>query len=181
MSKLMFVSDIHGSDHYFTKITNIIDQEQPDQICLLGDLLYHGPRNPLPEGYNPKAVLAKLNTYKDRIVAIRGNCDAEVDQMVLDFPMMADYTILYDGKRKIFMTHGHLIKPDDIDLLNVGDCFISGHTHVPKGEVKDGIHYLNPGSISLPKEETAHAYGIIEDDEFRVISLNGEIVLSHQL
>lgn len=179
--KLMFVSDIHGSDHYFTQVSACIEQEKPDQICLLGDLLYHGPRNPLPEGYDPKAVIQKLNALKSKLIAIRGNCDSEVDQMVLEFPIMADYTILYVAGRKLMLTHGHLFGEADFTMLNEGDGVISGHTHVPKGEMVKGIHFMNPGSISLPKENSAHSYGIFENDVFTVKALSGEVVLSYNL
>lgn len=179
--KLMFLTDIHGSAFYFNQSVEAIKRENPDMICLLGDLLYHGPRNPLPKDYDPKVVLAGLNEMKDKLVAVRGNCDSEVDQMVLEFPIMSDYHIVLYNGRKLFLTHGHLYNESNLPELNAGDCVIHGHTHVPVAKEVNGIHVLNPGSTSLPKQETPHSYGIIEEDKFTAKTLEGEAFLSYSL
>lgn len=162
--KLVIASDIHGSAFWCAKLIKAIEDERPDQIVLLGDLLYHGPRNPLPDGYDPKQVCAMLNPLADRIVAVRGNCDSEVDQMVLDFPCLADYALVMDGTTRLYCTHGHLHTPDNPPKLPAGTLFLSGHTHVKTNEVRDGIRFVNPGSVSLPKDGT-HSYAVYEDGE----------------
>ena len=153
MEKILFASDIHGSAFWCEKLIQLIEWEKPDKICLLGDLLYHGPRNPLPDGYDPQKVAALLNGYKDRIVAVRGNCDAEVDQLLLDFPARADYTLLTVGKREYFLTHGHLFDADNPPALKKGDVLVNGHFHVPQiRPLENGAIYLNCGSVALPKD-----------------------------
>ncbi|OBZ10812.1 YfcE family phosphodiesterase [Bacillus sp. FJAT-27264] len=174
--KLMFISDIHGSLYWLERTLEKVAEEQPDQLIFLGDFMYHGPRNPLPEGYNPQGVADKLNAYKNQIVAVRGNCDAEVDQMLLDFPMMGDYTLILLEGRRIYATHGHGFSMDNLPPLSPGDIFIQGHTHVPVADVKEGIYVLNPGSISLPKENYPNSYGILQNGEFRVKDFNGDTI-----
>ena len=163
--KLLFASDIHGSAKWCRALMDAIGREAPDTVVLLGDLLYHGPRNDLPEGYAPKEVIPLLNSLAERIVAVRGNCEAEVDQMVLDFPCMADYAVLFDGERRIFCTHGHLFSPDALPPLPAGSAFVSGHTHVRLNEERNGIRLFNPGSVGLPKDG-APSYGIYEAGVF---------------
>ncbi|WP_025691805.1 phosphodiesterase [Paenibacillus zanthoxyli] len=176
--KLMFISDIHGSLHWLKKALEKFAEEKPDGLVILGDFMYHGPRNPLPEGYDPKGVAQELNAIKRQITAVRGNCDSEVDQMLLDFPMMGDYTqILYEGRR-IYVTHGHGFSIENLPELSEGDIFIQGHTHVPVADVKEGIYVLNPGSISLPKENNPNSYGVLEGGEYTVKSFAGETVKS---
>jgi len=172
--KLMFISDIHGSEKYLNLAIENIKKENPDQIVLLGDLLYHGPRNPLPEGYNPANVASKLNEYKEKIIAVQGNCDSYVDQMIIDFPIMSQYSIIYTG-RKIFATHGHEYNLENLPPLNDGDIIIHGHTHIPVAEKIENIYLLNPGSISLPKNGTPNTYGIMEDNRFEVKTLDGNV------
>lgn len=174
--KLMFISDIHGSALWLERALELAGQEQPDQLVMLGDFMYHGPRNPLPEGYNPALVAEMLNKRKGQIVAVRGNCDAEVDQMLLAFPMMADYTVLYAEGRRIYVTHGHLSSMDQLPPLMENDIFIQGHTHVPVADKKDGVYVLNPGSISLPKENYPNSYGILEGNRFEVKDFAGGII-----
>ncbi|MFF2909324.1 phosphodiesterase [Paenibacillus sp. NPDC057934] len=174
--KLMFISDIHGSLFWLERTLDKVAEEQPDQLIFLGDFMYHGPRNPLPEGYNPQGVADKLNAYKNQIVAVRGNCDAEVDQMLLDFPMMGDYTLILFEGRRIYATHGHSFSMDKLPPLSPGDIFIQGHTHVPVADVKEGIYVLNPGSISLPKENYPNSYGILQNGEFRVKDFDGDTI-----
>ena len=160
--KLFFISDIHGSLHYLNKALEQYEKEAADYIIILGDELYHGARNPLPEGYNPKEVAVLLNSYADKIIAVRGNCDSEVDQMVLEFPVMSDYsTILYEGRR--------------IFLLSSGDLFVYGHTHIPVAEKKGDIYVINPGSISMPKENNPNTYGILEGQAFQIKTLDGNV------
>ena len=160
--KYVIASDIHGSSTWCDRLVKAIEQESPDQVILLGDLLYHGPRNPLPDGYDPPKVASALNAMAEVITAVRGNCDSEVDQMVLDFPCLADYALVVDGSRKLFCTHGHVITPDDPPHLPQGSFFLSGHTHVKVNEKRDGIQEVNPGSVSLPKDGT-HSYAVYCD------------------
>ncbi|MFF2019624.1 phosphodiesterase [Paenibacillus sp. NPDC058177] len=174
--KLMFISDIHGSLFWLEQTLEKVAVEQPDQLIFLGDFMYHGPRNPLPEGYNPQGVADKLNAYKNQIVAVRGNCDAEVDQMLLEFPMMGDYALILHEGRRIYATHGHGFSMDNLPPLSPGDIFIQGHTHVPVADVKEGIYVLNPGSISLPKENYPNSYGILQNGEFRVKDFDGDTI-----
>lgn len=173
--KLFFISDIHGSVYYLNKALERFEKEQADYLVILGDLLYHGARNPLPKEYEPKKVIELLNSLSDRIISVRGNCDSEVDQMVLDFPIMADYsTIFYEGKR-LFLTHGHIYNEGNMPKLKDGDVFIHGHIHIPKAEKLDNIFFINPGSITLPKENNPHTYGILEGDVFTIKELDGSV------
>ena len=150
--KFIIASDIHGSAFWCRKLMELVEKEQPDKLILLGDLLYHGPRNDLPRDYAPKQVIPMLSQYKDIIIAVRGNCEAEVDQMVLPFPCMADFSqLLVDGKT-FYLTHGHHHNPDNLPPLPAGSIFLSGHTHVKMDKVIDGIRCLNPGSVSIPKD-----------------------------
>ncbi|MCI7767330.1 MAG: phosphodiesterase [Oscillospiraceae bacterium] len=179
--KLMFASDIHGSAPACKKLLERFEAESPKKLILLGDLLYHGPRNDLPEGYAPKEVISMLNNLKKDLLCVRGNCEAEVDQMVLTFPVMADYMTLWLGDRMVFCTHGHLFDPDNMQLLNKGDVVISGHTHLFRAEEKDGIYIINTGSVSLPKGGNPRSYVIYEDGKFTVKDMDGnplsEIIL----
>ena len=149
--KYMFASDVHGSAHYCRKMLEAYCQSGADRLILLGDLLYHGPRNDLPQEYAPKQVIAMLNKYKNEIIAVRGNCEAEVDQMVLEFPVMADYAILVLNGLTFFATHGHLFNQDQMPPLKAGDILVHGHTHLLKAEKVNGHYILNPGSTSIPK------------------------------
>jgi len=160
--KYVIASDIHGSRTWCERLVSAIQAEQPDQIILLGDLLYHGPRNPLPDGYAPVDVADLLNPLADRIIAMRGNCDSEVDQMMLEFPCLADYALVVDGTRKLFCTHGHVFTPDAPPRLPQGSLFLSGHTHVKVNEGRDGLWFVNPGSVSLPKDGS-HSYAVYRD------------------
>ncbi len=171
----MIASDIHGSAYYCAQLLEAYRREQADRLLLLGDILYHGPRNDLPEGYNPKAVITQLNAIREDILAVRGNCDAEVDQMVLEFPILADYAILCAGERMIFATHGHLFNEGQLPPLHDGDILLHGHTHVP-GCVEHGTYtYLNPGSVSLPKAGSWRGYMTFDGRTFQWKNLTGEI------
>ena len=170
--KLIIASDIHGSAFWCRKLLELVEREQPEKLILLGDLLYHGPRNDLPKEYAPKAVIPMLSALKDRIIAVRGNCEAEVDQMVLPFPCMADYSQLLVDGTLFHLTHGHHGSPDDLPPLPKGSIFLSGHTHVKRDEEINGIRCLNPGSVSIPKDGTNSCL-IYEDGEFTFRILEG--------
>ncbi len=168
--KLLIASDIHGSAYYCGKLMEVVERERPDKLLLLGDLLYHGPRNDLPREYAPKQVIPMLSAYKDIIVAVRGNCEAEVDQMVLPFPCMADSARLEVDGRLFYLTHGHHENPDNLPQLAEGSVFLSGHTHVKLDEMRSGIRCLNPGSVSIPKDGS-HSCMIYEKGVFTVVPL----------
>ena len=174
--KLMIISDIHGSYNDLEKVMHYFDEEQPDRLIILGDILYHGPRNDLPEGYAPKKCIPLLNKYKDKILAVRGNCDAEVDQMVLKFPIMADYCIIMDGERTIYASHGHIYNENNLPPLKNGDIFIHGHTHVLRAEKRETYTILNPGSVSIPKEGNIPTYAVLENGVFSIRGFEGEVV-----
>ena len=163
--KLIIASDIHGSAFWCRKLCDLIEAEQPDRILLLGDLLCHGPRNDLPRDYAPKQVIPMLSSLKEKIIAVRGNCEAEVDQMVLPFPCMADFSQLYADGKIFYLTHGHHHSPDTLPPLTEGSIFLSGHTHVKIDEIHNGIRCLNPGSVSIPKDGS-HSCLIYDNGEF---------------
>lgn len=164
--KFLVVSDLHGDEYWAQKAAEAFRCEGADRMVLLGDILYHGPRNDLPEHYAPKKVIEILNPLSDKILAVRGNCEAEVDQMVLKFPVMADYIYIVSGDVPFFITHGHLYNADNLPaVLTEGSVFISGHTHVAGDYMKDGIRFMNPGSPSIPKEGSVPSYIVIEDGE----------------
>lgn len=174
--KIMIASDIHGSAYYCRQLLEAFRSEHADRLLLLGDILYHGPRNDLPKDYAPKEVLAMLNEMKENIFCVRGNCDGDVDQMVLDFPIMADYCILTAGERLIYATHGHNHNLSTLPPLQPGDILLHGHTHVPAWECfgNDNM-YLNPGSVSIPKSGSKHSYLIVDGNTVFWKSLDGEI------
>ena len=161
--KLMIASDIHGSAKWCERMLEAWRQERPERLVLLGDILYHGPRNDLPEDYAPKKVIAMLNAIAPALLCVRGNCEAEVDQMVLDFPVMADYAALFAGGRVLYMTHGHVFNPDHPPRLMPGDALFFGHTHVPCFARRGEAAFVNPGSVSIPKNGSAHGYCTLED------------------
>ncbi len=173
--KLMIASDIHGSAYYLEKLLCRFNEEKPDKLILLGDILYHGPRNDLPEGYNPKKVIELLNNMKEKLMCVKGNCDTEVDQMVLEFPILADYALLYHESKLIFITHGHNYNTKNPPLLNEGDILLHGHTHVPTAEKCENFTYINPGSVSIPKEDSPHSYMMFEDGTFTWKDFDGKV------
>ncbi|MHC1682291.1 MAG: phosphodiesterase [Clostridiaceae bacterium] len=173
--KLFFISDIHGSIYYLRKALENYKKENADYIVILGDQLYHGARNPLPKEYNPKEVTQLLNEYKEKIIAIRGNCDSEVDQMVFNYPIMGEYSIVLYNNRRLFLTHGHIYNRDNLPPLSDGDVIIHGHTHVPVAEKFKNIFIVNPGSVTFPKENSPHSYGILENDIFQIKDLDGTV------
>ena len=176
--KYMFASDIHGSAYYCRKMLDAFEKEGAERLVLLGDLLYHGPRNDPPKEYAPKQVIPMLNAMKDKIYAVRGNCEAEVDQMVLDFPVMADYCILAIDGKTFYATHGHVYNQNNLPPLCQGDILIHGHTHVLKVEQMEGYILLNPGSVSIPKEGNPPTYAVLEDGIFSIKDFQGNIVKS---
>ena len=169
--KLFIASDIHGSAYYCRKVIQRLREEGCESLLLLGDVLYHGPRNDLPRDYAPKEVTAMLTALEVPVFGVRGNCDAEIDQTVLGFPLMADYSLLLLGGRRIFATHGHLYTPEEHPRLCAGDAFLFGHIHVPVCEERDGILVLNPGSAAIPKEQSPHSAMVYEDGLFRSLDL----------
>ena len=171
--RILIASDIHGSAFYCQKLLENYENEKADRLLLLGDILYHGPRNDLPEGYAPKQVIELLNAYKDDIYCVRGNCEAEVDQMVLQFPVMADYLLMPVGARMIYATHGHIFNKENRPPMKKGDILLNGHTHISACEEYEDYVYMNPGSVSIPKDGTPHSYMILENGEFIWKSLDG--------
>ena len=161
--KLMIASDIHGSAKWCERMLEAWRREAPGRLVLLGDLLYHGPRNDLPEDYAPKRVIAMLNDIAPHLLCVRGNCEAEVDQMVLSFPVMADYCALLVDGHVVYATHGHVFNEGNPPPLQPGDVLLSGHTHVPRCHRREGLVFVNPGSVSIPKQNTPHSYAILED------------------
>ena len=174
--KLLIASDIHGSAYYCKKLIEAFEKEKADRILLLGDILYHGPRNDLPREYAPKTVIALLNPLKNKIFCVRGNCDTEVDQMGLDFPVLADYAAVPVGNRIMYATHGHIYNESKLPPLCQGDILLNGHTHIPKCTEHEDYIYMNCGSVSIPKEDSPHSYVISENGAFYWKDLeNGEI------
>lgn len=176
--KLMFASDIHGSLPATERILERFAQSGARWLVLLGDVLNHGPRNALPEGYNPAQVAERLNTQASRIIAVRGNCDSEVDQMLLRFPITAPWQQVLLPARRLFLTHGHLFGAENIPPLEAGDVLVYGHTHIPVAEQRDEIVHFNPGSVSIPKGGFAASYGMLEENMLRVIALNDQRVIA---
>ena len=179
--KWMIASDLHGSAYYCRKMLEAFEREGADRLFLLGDLLYHGPRNDLPREYAPKVVIPLLNEKKEKLLCVRGNCDAEVDQMVLEFPVLADYAVLPVGRRLIYATHGHIYHVKNLPPLAPGDVLLHGHTHVPAWtEFGQGNLYLNPGSVSIPKENSPHSYMTLEGNTMQWKELESSAVF-HEL
>ena len=178
--KWMIASDLHGSAYYCRKMLEAFEREGADRLFLLGDLLYHGPRNDLPREYAPKEVIPLLNGKKEKLLCVRGNCDAEVDQMVLEFPVLADYAVLPVGRRLIYATHGHIYHVKNLPPLAPGDVLLHGHTHPAWTEFGQGNLYLNPGSVSIPKENSPHSYMTLEGNTMQWKELESSAVF-HEL
>ena len=179
--KLMFASDIHGSALWCEKLLSAYRREGAQRLCLLGDILYHGPRNDLPEGHDPKRVIALLNAVKDELLCVRGNCDTEVDQMVLEFPVLAEYALILADGRTFFLSHGHHHNPENLPPLKTGDVLINGHTHILSAGEVNGIHCLNDGSVSLPKMGNPRSYMVYEDSEFIIRTMDGEDIIRYKI
>ncbi len=180
--KLFFASDLHGSLPATERMLNHFERSGADSLILLGDLLNHGPRNPIPEGYQPAAVAERLNDYAEQIVAVRGNCDSEVDQMLLNFPMMADYAwVMLETGRRMFVTHGHLYHANQRPRLRAGDILVHGHTHIPVAELQQGVVIFNPGSTTFPRQDFVASYGEYDAGCLQVKSFRGALLLEHSL
>lgn len=171
--KLMFASDLHGSLAATERVVELFERSGAEWLILLGDFLNHGPRNPLPERYQPGDVATLLNRYADRIIAVRGNCDSEVDQMLLSFPITAPWQQVLLPHARLFLTHGHLYHPDQRPPLRAGDVLAFGHTHIPVAERRDDIYCFNPGSVSLPKGGYPPSYGLLDRQLLQVVPLHG--------
>lgn len=174
--KIFFMSDIHGSLYFLKKGLEAYEKEKANYIVILGDVLYHGPRNELPKDYNPKEVAELLNKYKDKIIAVRGNCDSEVDQMLIEYPMMSDYSIILHNNRRLFLTHGHIFNEDNLPNLDENDVLFYGHIHIPVAQKSKNLYFINPGSLALPKENYPNSYGVLENDLFQIKDLKGNII-----
>lgn len=180
--KLMIASDIHGSAYYCEKMLAAYQGEQADRLILLGDLLYHGPRNDLPKDYAPKKVIGMLNAVQEELLCVRGNCDAEVDQMVLEFPILSDSMLLFLDGKTVFATHGHIYHEEHLPQLKQGDILLHGHTHLMALEKRERYFYLNPGSVSLPKGKDVNSYMIYENKTFTLKALeDGKVLQTLQL
>jgi len=181
--KFLFAGDIHGSLPACQAILARVEAEKADRLILLGDLLYHGPRNPLPDGYNPKAMAELLNAQTLKPIAVRGNCDSEVDQMMLHFPITADYTLLpLRNNHLAFITHGHLYNIHNMPQISKGDLLIHGHTHINTVEDHDGITYINPGSSSLPFQNQPKSYMTLdwEQNLFTIKTFDGAVIRTYR-
>ena len=172
--KYMILSDLHGSALWCRRAMDALREEKADRLILLGDLLYHGPRNDLPGKYDPKQVIELLNAEKNRILCVRGNCDTEVDQTVLEFPIMAPFALMELEDRLMFMTHGHQWNAGRLPPLQPGDILLHGHTHVPACEAFGQNVHMNPGSVSIPKNGTPRSYMMLEGENFTWKTLEGE-------
>jgi len=180
--KYLIASDIHGSYAACKAVLQRLGNEQAGKLILLGDLLYHGPRNPLPDEYNPQAVADALNALAVKPLCVRGNCDSEVDQMVLNFPIMADYALLpLPGNKTAFLTHGHLYSVYDRPPINDGDLIIHGHTHIHIVETNNGLTYLNPGSAALPHDGQPKSYMTLDWEQslFEIKAFDGTVLKSY--
>ncbi len=173
--KLVIASDIHGSAPCAEQLLNRLEAEGADRLILLGDVLYHGPRNDLPDGYAPKSVIALLNPLARKILCVRGNCDTEVDQMVLAFPLLADYAVVLDGSRVLYLTHGHIYNEQHLPPVQPGDAVLYGHTHIPVMRAANDIAFINPGSVSIPKAGSTRGYITYESGYFARKDLRGQI------
>ena len=179
--KFMIASDIHGSAFWCEKMLYAFEKEGADRLILLGDLLYHGPRNDLPKDYAPKKVIEMLNAHKDDILCVRGNCEAEVDQMVLNFPVLAEYALICAEGAEIFATHGHKFNEDNLPPLKNGMVLLCGHTHIPACNVYENYIYMNPGSVSIPKNNSANGYMTLENSRFLWKNFEGEVLKNYDL
>ena len=181
-TKWLIASDIHGDYECAKALAERYEASGADRLILLGDLLYHGPRNDLPAGYAPKKVISLLNEMKKEILTVRGNCDTEVDQMVLEFPILADYAYLSVDGRSIFATHGHTYNLKNLPALRAGEILLHGHTHVPTVEAfGDNNLYINPGSTSIPKENSPKSYLVYENGVFTFCDLFGEAYRTYEV
>jgi len=176
--KLIIASDLHGSAYYTEKLLNHYKKEGAERLVLLGDLLYHGPRNDLPKGYDCKKTAELLNAEKQNITSVRGNCDGEVDQMMLDFPILSDYALIYDGNVNMFLTHGHVYNRDNLPKLQKGAVLLNGHFHVSEFSQEIDFYYVNPGSVSIPKGNMIRSFIVYENGAFVLKALKDGSMLN---
>ena len=176
--KLLIASDIHGDAVCCKKMLDAAQAHNVQKIVLLGDILYHGPRNDLPENYAPKSVIEQLNAISDKLICVRGNCDTEVDQMVLKFPVLSTTGVIYDGEQDLtlYLSHGHIYSPENLPPISGRSLFLYGHTHLLGHSISDGIFCLNPGSVSLPKGGNPKSFAVYENGELSIFSLDGELI-----
>ena len=181
--RLLIASDIHGDADCCRALIGALERENAEKILILGDILYHGPRNDLPNGYAPKKVIEMLNGVADKLLCVRGNCDTEVYQMVLNFPIMSDTAFVYDGEAKLtlLMSHGHKYSPDNLPPLPQDTVLLYGHTHILGKTEKEGVICINPGSVSLPKGGNEKTYAIYENREITVKNLDGTIIDTYKI
>lgn len=179
--KYMIASDIHGSAYYCRLLLDEYKKSGASRLILLGDILYHGPRNDLPRDYEPKQVISMLNGIKDQIYCVRGNCDTEVDQMVLEFPVLADYGLVLVDGLTIYITHGHIYHKDHLPPIQKGDILLHGHTHILTAEREGDITILNPGSVSIPKAGNPPTYGVLENQVFSILDFEGNKIIEMNL
>ena len=179
--KLLIASDIHGDADCCRAMLDAFENEKAEKILILGDILYHGPRNDLPVGYAPKKVIDMLNSVSDKLLCVRGNCDTEVDQMVLSFPILSDTAVVYDGDKQLtlFASHGHKYSPDSLPPISGKTVFLYGHTHLLGKTEKDGVICINPGSVSLPKGGNPKTYAIYQNGKVTLKTLDGAVVDSY--
>ncbi len=177
--KLVIGSDIHGSADRCRELVIRYQEEKADKLVLLGDILYHGPRNPLPEGHGPMEVARMLNAMKEDIICVRGNCDAEIDEMVLEFPLIGGFTMISEPKRTLFLTHGHIFNEMYLPPMKAGDVLLHGHTHVKVAKkLENGGYLVNPGSTSVPKDCDYGSYAVYDGEKFEIKKLTGETVMT---
>jgi putative phosphoesterase len=176
--RLFVCSDVHGDTVALQQTLSAFKTSQADVLILLGDLLNHGPRNPVPQNYAPLLVAEQLNNVSKQIIAVRGNCDSEVDQALLEFPILGEYNQLIIGARRAFFCHGHTFTPDNLPPLAEGDIFISGHTHIPVAKRQGHIHFFNPGSTSIPKQNRPASYGLMDEKGLYVYALQSDAPLN---
>lgn len=179
--KFLIASDIHGSAYWCSRLLESYEREGASRLILLGDLLYHGPRNDLPRDYDPKSVIRMLNAHKDEILCVGGNCDAQVDQMVLQFPVLASYALMTVSDRLVFMTHGHVFNNDCLPPMKKGDILLHGHTHIMACEQLESHIYMNPGSVSIPKGGNVNSYMTLEGSTFVWKDLEGGTISTFSL
>lgn len=175
--RILIASDLHGSLPATERVLKAYNDLNAEHLLLLGDLLNHGPRNSIPEGYDPATVADKLNAMADKIIAVRGNCDSDVDQMLLKFPMMSDFSwLMLESGIRLFLTHGHLYHQDMLPPLTVGDVLVHGHTHIPVAEPVDDLYIFNPGSPTFPKAESVPSFGLYENNALKVMDFNYQVI-----
>ena len=172
---IIIASDIHGSSYYCEKLLERYKEEKAEKLVLLGDVLYHGPRNDLPREYDPKKVIAMLNPLATEIFCVKGNCESDVDGMVLDFPVDVENALIFNGEKCLYLTHGHKIRND---VAKINCILVNGHTHVPLCDESEGYLHINPGSVSIPKENSCHSYISFDGKTFLWKNVeNGEVYM----